>query len=98
MSLTPGEFDVKAGDYIKGEAFNAYLETYAERFHVKERIRLRTKVVSIQHAAREGWLVNWSTILESGLKHGEIHAAKLVIAIGHTNEALLPCFPGQETF
>jgi hypothetical protein len=98
MPLTPDAFDVKAGDHIKGEAFNAYLETYAERFHVKERIRLRTKVLSIQHAAREGWLVNWSTILESELKHGEIHAAKLVLATGHTDEALLPCFPGQETF
>lgn len=58
MPLSSPEFDVRAGDHIKGEAFSAYLETYAERFHVKEHIRLGTKVVNIEHAAEEGWIVN----------------------------------------
>ncbi|KAL2068201.1 hypothetical protein VTL71DRAFT_16299 [Oculimacula yallundae] len=84
MPLTADEFDVKAGDHIKAEAFNAYLETYAERFHVTERLRLNTRVVSIQHAAGAGCTAK---SMRKGL-----------LSPPDTSEALLPWFPGQETF
>ncbi|ORY71341.1 uncharacterized protein BCR38DRAFT_462539 [Pseudomassariella vexata] len=101
MPILPGEFDVQPGQHIKSKVVNQYLEAYAKRFHVFERIRLRTKVNSIEHAEKEGWFINWTKregSSESISENGTIHTSKLVLATGHTNEALLPRFQGQETF
>jgi hypothetical protein len=104
MPITPGEFDVQPRAHIKSEVVNEYLEVYAKRFHVQERIRLRTKVSSIEHLEKDGggWSVTWVrpaklAAVGAGVEQGVIHSSKLVIATGHTSEPLLPHFKGQET-
>lgn len=107
MPMTPKEFDVQPGEHMKSEAVYAYLEAYAERFHIRERIRLRNKVESIEHLEKDGggWLVNYvrpaataaAAAVGSGVERGSIRASKLAIATGRTSEPLLPQFKGQET-
>ncbi|KAI1339846.1 hypothetical protein F5Y15DRAFT_71507 [Xylariaceae sp. FL0016] len=99
MPMTPEEFDVKPGEHIKGAAVRDYLVAYAKRFQVFDKIRLRTKVDSVERAEEGGWLVSW-TVSSAGAsdKVGTIHAKRLVVATGHTCEALLPRFKGQASF
>ncbi|KAH9905693.1 hypothetical protein F4778DRAFT_675358 [Xylariomycetidae sp. FL2044] len=95
LPLTPEKFDVQPEGHVRGEVVNEYLVAYARRFKVTEHLRSLTKVISVEHAEKDGWLVNWR---EDAGPSGTIHASKLILATGHTSEPLIPSFPGQHTF
>jgi thioredoxin reductase len=87
-----GEFPMPEGtpDYPSRDAVGRYLEAYAERFGLVERIRLGDGVGSATRVDGGGWEVE----LESG---GRERFDMLVVANGHNEEAKWPDppYPGE---
>ena len=90
-------FGVKPGEFIPGKVVHDYLDKYAEKFDIKNKIRCNIKVKSAEHQNDGGWVL---TVLSSGdsSKESKIIAKKLVVATGLTSESFLPDIQGEESF
>lgn len=83
-----------APDYLPRDHFVRYLDAYAQRFHV--RARLRREVRAARFVGDGRWEVD-AVDLATG--EPERHAAKfLVVATGEFDEEVLPQVPGLDTF
>ncbi|MEX2629708.1 MAG: NAD(P)-binding domain-containing protein [Tistlia sp.] len=78
--------DPSLPDFLSHEQFCAYLEAYAERFGIRERVTFRTEVSAVVPAG-EGFRVRLST-------GEERHYRAVVVANGHLSDPRLPDFPG----
>ena len=77
-------------DYPRRDAVGRYIEDYAERFGLNDRIRLGTEVTAARHAAGGGWEVE--------LAGGAVERADvLVVANGHNEVPSWPDppYPGE---
>lgn len=77
--------------HLSGEAINAYLNMYADRFDITRRIRCNTKVTTIERM-EESW---WRITTQSGSR---IDCDKLMIATGLTSQPFLPAIHGIDSF
>lgn len=92
-------FGIKPGEHVTGQVMHRYLTSYAERFDIHDKIRLRTAVSTAEH--QDGADGGWVLTVKSGGEDGEekqIFARKLVMATGLTSEPFLPHIEGQEDF
>lgn len=94
-------FGVKPGEHIPGRVVHNYLEKVAENFHIADKIRYSTRVVSAEHKTSTGWLVKSVSRGEDASSRAietRVLAKKLVVASGLTSEPFLPQFDGQSSF
>ena len=73
----------------------AYLERYAEKFGIRERIRLQHRVNLIESAGDSQWAVTFST--SDGSVKTEIYP-RVIVATGRYHDPRLPDVPGLESF
>jgi cation diffusion facilitator CzcD-associated flavoprotein CzcO len=95
--MDPKTFEVKPGQYIPGEATNAYLKAYVDKFNLGSSIRLQTKVTVAEHqdTLRGGWIL---TIVNQEGQESKVFAKRLIVATGLTSQPFMPHFDGQEDF
>ena len=88
-------FGVAEGEHIPGKVVHEYFERYAREFHLFEKIRFESRVVSVSLEDDATWLVNVTT-----RKRGRytLRARKLVLATGITTDPNLPVFTGAADF
>ncbi len=72
----------------------AYLQRYAERFGLRPCIRLRTRVVGLERASGDGWLLRTS---HQGIDALQVFS-RVVVASGRYVAPDVPSLPGLETF
>jgi hypothetical protein len=89
-------FGVKPGAYIPGTVVHAYLQAYALKFGVAEKIWFDSKVTAVERK-NDG---RWRLTIENGSGNGKGHILthKLVVATGLTSEPFLPEMKGASTF
>ncbi|KAL2301755.1 hypothetical protein Nmel_011151 [Mimus melanotis] len=77
-----------------------YLRRYAERFSLRERIRLGTTVVSIRKRPDFATTGQWNVVTEAGGKQTSDVFDAVMVCIGNFSEPSLPLhsFPGIERF
>lgn len=99
---------VKERGIIPGEAINAYLYAYAERFGLLDLIRLNARVVKASYdedgaAASRAWNLK---VVDGGVDGADqalavgwtITCSKLVIATGQASQPFMPSMVGRDTF
>ena len=96
-------FGVKSGEFVPGTVIHKYLQAYAEKFGVYERIRFHSWVSSVERDQKGvGWIVNYSEGADartgSNGNSKSILAQKLVVATGLTSEPFVPKLKGSESF
>ena len=95
-------FGVKKGEFIPGYAVHEYLEKYAQRFGVYERIRFNCKVESAERKpdGDNGWILTVNPAIGSPCSEGSIKIStrKLIIATGLTSEPFVPPLKGVADF
>jgi cation diffusion facilitator CzcD-associated flavoprotein CzcO len=94
--MDPEVFGVLPGQHIPGTVVHQYLNKYAEKFGIHDKIRFEHKVESAEHQDGGGWIITAYDVQTN--KEVKISAKKLVVATGLTSEAFLPHFDGQEQF
>jgi cation diffusion facilitator CzcD-associated flavoprotein CzcO len=89
-------FGVKSGSYIPGTVVHSYLQAYALKFGVAEKIWFDSKVTAVERK-NDG---RWRLTIENGSGNGKGHILthKLVVATGLTSEPFLPEMKGASTF
>jgi len=85
-----------------------YLLAYAERFQLRERVRFKTKVLSVERIARadeedeRAWSSQWEVTSSSSLGGDEDVRREIfdavVVANGHYSEPRVPDFDGAENW
>lgn len=99
--------EVKAGDHIKGDTVRRYLEDYADKFSLRQRVRCLQKVAEAEDLGDAGWLLSVQTATDDESNRNEktttdqppkIHASVLVLATGLTTTPKLPTLPPSTTF
>lgn len=75
------------GPWVRRDDFVAYLEDYANRFHVVPSLRVRLLRVDRE---RGGWRLETS--------RGTQHAGQVVLATGYSASPYVPDWPGRESF
>ncbi|KAH6634960.1 hypothetical protein B0J18DRAFT_462100 [Chaetomium sp. MPI-SDFR-AT-0129] len=92
-------FGIKPGEHIPGEVMYRYLNSYAKKFDIRDKIRLQTVVSTAEHqdGPDGGWVLTVKTGGEDG-EEKQIFARKLVMATGLTSQPFLPHIEGQEGF
>ncbi|KAH8815446.1 hypothetical protein F5884DRAFT_178791 [Xylogone sp. PMI_703] len=93
-------YGVKPGEFIPGTVVHRYLNDYTDRFIGKERLRLETRIESVEHIEGGGWIL---TLLSGfsdreALTESKLQTKKLIVATGMNSEAYLPNFVGSESF
>ncbi|EGE07885.1 hypothetical protein TEQG_06863 [Trichophyton equinum CBS 127.97] len=96
-------FGAEKGKPIPGQTVHAYLNAYAKKFCLTDRIRLRTRLISAEHRDNpSSWLLTVdanSDGMEAAVgSTSTILTRKLILATGLTSRPHLPKFKGQETF
>lgn len=81
--------------YPSNQAMLAYFDRYADRFDLRSRISLRTRVVAVEQDAGGGWRVR--TRADSGLEREDVFPF-LIVASGRFNKPKLPEVPGLKSF
>lgn len=94
--MDPEVFGVQPGQHIPGAVVHEYLNKYAEKFDIHDKIRFEHKVESAEHQELGGWIITARDVKAD--KEVKIAAKRLVVATGLTSEAFLPTFEGQEQF
>ncbi|KAM7210339.1 hypothetical protein V8F06_014275 [Rhypophila decipiens] len=74
--------------YISGYTINKYLNSFANDFHLTERIKLETSVKNVSRSPLDD--SSWILTASCG---PQIHCAKLIWAVGPTSSAVLPSWP-----
>ena len=87
-------FGVKPGSFIPGEVIYRYLNMFAEKFNITDKIRLDTKVETVEQHGSEGWTLQISNSTGSST----LLAEKLVLATGNTSNPFIPHINGADTF
>jgi cation diffusion facilitator CzcD-associated flavoprotein CzcO len=87
-------YGVGKGEHIPGQVVHKYLRDYAEKFGIYQRIKLNSKVESIERR-ENAWLV---TRAGGGNSAGTILAEKLIVATGLTSDPFIPEMKGQDSF
>ncbi|KAL4736099.1 hypothetical protein BDV11DRAFT_194690 [Aspergillus similis] len=94
---------VEVGQHIPGRAVHEYLEAYADRFGIRNKIWLDCKVESVEYiegdAGRKEWLIGCTTA--AGTEHANnscLRTRKLILAAGLTSQPRIPIFAGQDSF
>jgi cation diffusion facilitator CzcD-associated flavoprotein CzcO len=77
-------------EWPTGEQVQAYLQSYAEKFGLIEKIRLCTEVVSAVPATGGGWTIH-TTLGTDSVDH-------LVVANGIFSDPAVPQYPGTDEF
>ncbi|EFQ98442.1 hypothetical protein MGYG_01470 [Nannizzia gypsea CBS 118893] len=103
LAMDTETFGAEKGKPIPGPTMHAYMNAYAKKFSLTERIRLRTRLVSAEHREDpSSWLL---TVDENsdGMEAtvggtSTILTRKLIMATGMTSRPHLPKFKGQDTF
>lgn len=95
--MSPELFGIRSGEHIPGMVINAYLKAYADRFGIRNLIRLNTKVTVAEHQSppKGGWFL---TVSGSSEEESRVFARRLIISTGLTSEPFVPYFEGQETY
>lgn len=95
--MTPEAFGVKPGEHIPGTVIHKYLDQFAKKFGVLEKIRFSTKVDVVEKDGDDKWLIS---ITEPGNEEESktIVANKLILATGLTGNPNMPDIPGASTF
>ncbi|EJT73105.1 hypothetical protein GGTG_09955 [Gaeumannomyces tritici R3-111a-1] len=88
-------FGVKPGEHIPGRVVHKYLNAYAAKFGVADKIRCGWDVVSAEHQEDEG---GWRLTVAAAGGTKKILARRLVVATGLTSEPFMPHIEGQETY
>ncbi|KAF3090953.1 hypothetical protein TWF569_002562 [Orbilia oligospora] len=89
-------FGVTPGTHIPGETIHEYLNAYAKKFNVYDKIRFDSKLSSAEYLAESSqWLL---TIGGQGGVTKTLLTDKLIMATGVTSEPFLPLLAGQENF
>lgn len=77
-------------DFVSNEAYIKYLESYADHFDVKKRIRFQNKVNSVQHAG-SGWTVEVTTPCGTDI----LECDAIAVCAGLHGKHVLPEPPGE---
>lgn len=97
--MDPERLRVKEGDHIPGEVIHDYLDDYARRFNIARKIRLRTKVRTVEKDRDRGWVLGLATDVDnSSPQHSNVFAKKLIVATGLTSEPRRVEFSGMDQF
>lgn len=93
-------FAVKKGTHIDAAKMFDYLTAFAKWADIAKCLRLRTRVHVIEKDKEGGWILHCASSYSSSTeqKESKIRAKKLVIAVGITNDPLLPAYPTATTF
>ncbi|KAM5378540.1 hypothetical protein ACJZ2D_004494 [Fusarium nematophilum] len=94
--MDPETFGVLPGQHIPGRVVHEYLNQYAQKFGIFDKIRFEHKVESAEHQEDGGWILQ-ARDSKAG-KDVQIQAKRLVVATGLTSEAFLPHFDGEDKF
>lgn len=90
-------FGIYPRQHIPGSTINKYIQAYAAKFGIADKVRPRHKVRTAEHqeTAEGGWVL---TVANGAGEESRVFARHLVIATGLTSEPWLPHFEGQESF
>ncbi|EON97327.1 putative flavin-binding monooxygenase-like family protein [Phaeoacremonium minimum UCRPA7] len=94
--MTTERFGVKPREHVPGPVIHDYLEAYAREFGIDKHIRLNTKVLSAEHQAEGGWVVE--TKKEGDAAATKLLVKRLVVAMGQVSEPWMPHIKGQEEY
>ena len=93
------QFGVSKGAHIDAARMFDYLTAFAEWADITKFLRLKTKVHVIEKEEEgRAWLLRCVSSSLAGQQEIKIRAKKLVIAVGITNDPLLPNYPTATTF
>src|SRR5262245_1959869 len=81
--------------YPSNRTMLTYLNRYADRFDLRPRIRLRTRVMGVGQSAGGGWIIR--TREDDGVEQEEIYPY-VVVASGRFNKPRIPEVLGLESF
>ena len=91
-------FGVKPGEHVPAEKLFEYLQAFVESNGLADRIQYNTKVQVIEQV-KEGWKLHVKdTQVASTGEMTEINTAKLIVAVGLTNQPSIPRCPTSPTF
>jgi cation diffusion facilitator CzcD-associated flavoprotein CzcO len=98
--MTPEAYNVEPGQHIPGDIVHIYLQNYAEKFGVYERVRFDSKVEAAEHQHDGGWLITVSKNFKSSnvRQTSKLVTSKLIVATGMTSDPFLPHIPGSHKF
>lgn len=90
-------FGVHPREHIPGEIVCRYINAYAQKFGIADKVRSGHKVVTAEHqeTVEGGWVL---TVRDKNQEEKKVFARRLIIATGLTSEPWLPHFEGQESF
>jgi dimethylaniline monooxygenase (N-oxide forming) len=82
--------------YPSNQTMHAYLQRYAERFGIMPCVRLKTRVIRLEHdPSGSGWII---CSQREGQAPREERFEKVVIATGRCQKPMIPAVPGLDTF
>ncbi len=96
--MTPEKFGVKPGQHIPGAVVHEYLCQFARAFDLTSRMRLWTKVESVELQDSGEWLLRLRNLRNGGDEIFCILAKRLVIATGLTSAPNIPKYSGKDSF
>ncbi|EER25801.1 hypothetical protein D8B26_004086 [Coccidioides posadasii str. Silveira] len=95
-------FGIQPGQHITGEATHRYLMAYAEEFELYSRVRLQSRVETVEKLDRKSnaaWLMTYTKYNDDGeSQRQQIFTRKLIVATGVASEPFIPTLKGAETF
>lgn len=94
--MSTEKYGVKPFEHIPGEVLHRYLNDFAEEYDLTRRVRLESKVESVEEGEDGVWVLS-----VRDTKSGEemkARAKRLVVATGMASEPSYPDLPGKETF
>ncbi|KAK4445138.1 putative dimethylaniline monooxygenase, partial [Podospora aff. communis PSN243] len=93
--MDPDRFGIHPGQHVTGEAMHAYLQAYADRFNLTERVRFSTRVKDIRRREQSDEEGGWNVELVGG---EILQCRKLVVATGVQTSPHMPKIEGVEDF
>lgn len=86
-------------EFASWQNIHAYLKKYVNLFHITERIRFQTRVLTIEKEDMKNDTIPWIIQVESNSgQHETFQFDLVVIATGIHSQPFIPEFPGQNKF
>ncbi|MBC2660181.1 NAD(P)/FAD-dependent oxidoreductase [Novosphingobium flavum] len=82
-------------EWPSGAQMQAYLQSYADHFHVTERIRFGHRVLSVEPRAGEP---GWELVLETAKGRSTLACDWLIVCNGIFSIPAVPAYPGEAEF